>query len=69
MGCREGRNSMKKWRLKFVSTDGKMCKRRIVLSPGGDDLKAAIEEWAMLYEMQYGGSWVCNEVEEVEEDG
>ena len=55
----------KKWRLKFVSSDGKMCRRRIVSSVGGDDLKAAIEEWAMLYEMQYGGSWVCDEVEEV----
>lgn len=59
---------MKKWRLKFVSTDGKMCKRRIVSSPGGDDLEAVIEEWAMLYEMQYGRIWVCNEVEEVEEE-
>jgi hypothetical protein len=57
---------MKKWRLKFVSTDGKQCRRRVVSSPGGDHLRGEIEEAAMLYEMQYGGTWICDEVAEIE---
>ena len=55
---------MKRWRLKFVSSDGKV-RRKVVESPGGDDLKGIIEETAMLYEMQYGGSRICEEAEEV----